>query len=407
MNYNETLEYIHSLGMFSHPAGLERINRLLNALDNPQNKFPAIHIAGTNGKGSISVMVASALQKEGYRVGLFTSPYIVNFRERITVNGEYIPEDDLCRLAKKVIATNIAVTEFEFITAVGFLYVAEMNCDIVLAETGLGGRLDATNTLNSVALSVIAKIGLDHTAILGNTIEEIAREKCGIIKNNKVVTVGSQPENALRIIKEFAPEVIIPDSPQKLSTDISGNTFIYKGEKFSTSLLGEFQIENAAAAIEVLQNCGFKISLDSIKWGIKNAFIPARMEIISKTPLIILDGAHNPDGAKVLSRFMEAYSGKITALIGVMKDKDYKEVLFHTLKHCKSVVCVTPNNLPRALKGAELMKEAKEYCSDVICANTILEGLEMAKVKTGTDTIVIFGSLYLASNIRNLIFCDN
>ena len=407
MNYNETLEYIHSLGMFSHPAGLERINRLFNALDNPQDKFPAIHIAGTNGKGSISVMVASALQKEGYRVGLFTSPYIVNFRERITVNGEYIPEDDLCRLAKRVKATNIAVTEFEFITAVGFLYFAEMNCDIVVTETGLGGRLDATNTLNNVALSVIAKIGLDHTAILGNTIEEIAREKCGIIKNNKVVTVGSQPENALRVIKEFAPEVIIPDSPQKLSTDIIGNTFIYKGEKFSTSLLGEFQIENAAAAIEVLQNCGFKISLDSIKWGIKNAFIPARMEIISKTPLIILDGAHNPDGAKVLSRFMEAYSGKITALIGVMKDKDYKEVLFHTLKHCKSVVCVTPNNLPRALKGAELMKEAKEYCSDVICANTISEGLEMAKAKTGNDPIFIFGSLYLASNIRNLIFCDN
>lgn len=407
MNYNETLEYIHSLGMFSHPAGLERINRLLNALDNPQDKFPAIHIAGTNGKGSISVMVASALQKEGYRVGLFTSPYIVNFRERITVNGEYIPEDDLCRLAEKVRATNIAVTEFEFITAVGFLYFAEMNCDIVVAETGLGGRLDATNTLNNVALSVIAKIGLDHTAILGNTIEEIAREKCGIIKNNKVVTVGSQPENALRVIKEFAPDVIIPETPKTLSTDISGNTFIYKGEKFSTSLLGEFQIENAAAAIEVLQNCGFKISLDSIKWGIKNAFIPARIEIISKTPLIILDGAHNPDGAKVLSRFMEAYSGKITALIGVMKDKDYKEVLFHTLKHCKSVVCVTPNSLPRALKGAELMKEAKEYCSDVICANTILEGLEMAKVKTGNDPIFIFGSLYLASNIRNLIFCDN
>lgn len=407
MNYKETLDYIHSLGMFSHPAGLERIKKLLNALDNPQDRFPAIHIAGTNGKGSVSVMVAAALKKEGYKVGLFTSPYIVDFRERITANGEFISEDDLCRLAERVKATNIAVTEFEFITAVGFLYFAETGCDIVVAETGLGGRLDATNTLKNVPVSVITKIGLDHTAILGNSIEEITREKCGIIKNNKVVTVGTQSKEALRVIKEFSPDAIIPETPKTLSTDISGNTFIYKGEEFSTGLIGEFQIENAAAAIEVLRNCGFKISDASIKWGIKNAFIPARMEILSQSPLTMLDGAHNPDGASALAKFMEKYSGKITALIGVMKDKDYKDVLSLTLKHCKSVVCVTPNDLPRALKGDELMKEAKEYCSDVISANTLLEGFEIAKAKAGKDPIFIFGSLYLASNIRNLIFCDN
>lgn len=400
MKYKETLEYIHSLGMFSHLAGLERINKLLDKLNNPQSKFPAIHIAGTNGKGSVSVMVASAFRKEGYKVGIFTSPYIVDFRERITVNGEYISEDDLCRLAEKVKNTDIAVTEFEFITAVGFLYFAETGCDIVVAETGLGGRLDATNILRNVTVSVIAKIGLDHTGILGNTIEEIAREKCGIIKNNKVVTVNSQPEKALCVIKEFAPDVIIPEAPKTISSDITGNTFIYKGEEFSTGLVGEFQIENAAAAIEVLRNCGFKISDDSIKWGIKNAFIPARMEILSKNPLIILDGAHNPDGAEALSRFMEDYSGKITALIGVMKDKDYKEVLSLTLKHCKSVVCVTPNDLPRALTGEELMKEAKEYCSDVISVDTVTEGLEIAKEKAKNEPIFIFGSLYLASNVR-------
>ena len=386
--------------MFSHPAGLERINRLLNALDNPQDKFPAIHIAGTNGKGSISVMVASALQKEGYRVGLFTSPYIVNFRERITVNGEYIPEDDLCRLSEKVKNTNIDVTEFEFITAVGFLYFAETGCDIVVAETGLGGRLDATNTLKNVAISVITKIGLDHTAILGNTIEKITHEKCGIIKNNKVVTISSQSEKALKVIKEFAPDVIIPEIPKIVSSNITGNTFIYKGEGFSTSLLGAFQIENAAAAIEVLRNCGYKISNDSIKCGIKNAFIPARMEILSKKPLIILDGAHNPDGAMELSKFMEDYSGKITALIGVMKDKDYKEVLSLTLKHCKSVVCVAPNDLPRALKGEELIKEAKKYCSDATFESGVLEGLGKAKEKAKNGPIFIFGSLYLASNVR-------
>ena len=400
MNYKETLEFIHSLGMFSHTAGLERINKLLSTLDNPQDKFPAIHIAGTNGKGSVSVMVAAALQKEGYKVGLFTSPYIVDFRERITVNGEFISEDDLCRISEKVKATNIAVTEFEFITAVGFLYFAQEGCDIVVVETGLGGRLDATNTLKNVPVSVITKIGLDHTGILGDTVEQIAREKCGIIKKNKVVTVNTQPEKAMKVIKEYASDVIVPEHPESISTDISGNTFIYKGEEFSTGLIGKFQIENAVTAIETLLNCGLKISESSIKWGIKNAFIPARMEVVSKSPLVILDGAHNPDGASVLAKFMEKYSGKITALIGVMKDKDYKDVLSLTLKYCKSVVCVTPNDSPRALNGAELMKSAREHCADVSVAYTLLEGFESAKEKAQGGPIFIFGSLYLASNIR-------
>ncbi len=402
MNYKETLNYIHSLGMFSHPAGLDRIKKLLRKLDNPQDKFPAIHIAGTNGKGSVSVMTASILKNAGYKVGLFTSPYIVDFRERITVNGEFISEEDLCRLSETVKATGIGVTEFEFITAVGFLYFKEQGCDVVVAETGLGGRLDATNTLSDVLVSVITKIGLDHSSILGDTVEKIAEEKCGIIKNNKTVTVSGQLPEVLRVIKNHNPNTVIPETANILSSDIEGNTFTYKGEEYKVSLSGEFQVENALAAIETVKQSGLNASVTSVKAGLLDAFIPARMEILSKEPLIILDGAHNPDGAKALSSFMESYSGNITAIIGVMQDKDYSKVLETTLKHCKSAVCVTPSDMPRALSGEGLSIEAKKYCQDVTVAKSLLDAVALAKHKAENNPIFVYGSLYLASNIRKL-----
>ncbi len=402
MNYKETLDYIHSLGMFSHPAGLDRIKKLLKKLNNPQDNFLAIHIAGTNGKGSVSVMTASILKNAGYKVGLFTSPYIVDFRERITVNGEFISKEALCRLSETVKATGISVTEFEFITAVGFLYFKEQGCDVVVAETGLGGRLDATNTLSNVLVSVITKIGLDHSSILGDTVEKIAEEKCGIIKNNKTVTVISQPTEALRIIKNHNPNTVIPEKAKLLSSDVEGNTFIYKGEEYKVSLTGEFQVENALATIETVKMSGLNVSVSSVKAGLLDAFIPARMEILSKEPLIVLDGAHNPDGAKALSLFMEKHSGKIVAIIGVMQDKDYGKVLEETLKHCKSAVCVTPSNMPRALSAELLGAEAKKYCEDVSVAENLSQAIILAKSKAKDNPIFIYGSLYLASNIRKL-----
>lgn len=402
MNYNETLNYIHSLGMFSHPAGLERIENLLDKLGNPQDKLPSIHIAGTNGKGSVSVMIASILKSAGYKVGIFTSPYIIDFRERITVNGEFISKADLCRLAEKVRKTEIAVTEFEFITAVGFLYFAEQECDIVVAETGLGGRLDATNTLTNVLCSVITKIGIDHSAILGDTIEKIAEEKCGIIKKNKTVTVASQTASALRVIKKHNPDTIIPLKPQVISSNLKGDTFIYKGEEYNVSLAGEFQVENSTAAIEAVKACGLNVENSHIKEGLLNAFIPARMEILSKEPLIILDGAHNPDGAKVLADFMRVKGNENTAIIGVMQDKNYDTVLKETLKYCNSVVCVTPSDMPRALSGEMLKEAADNYCRDVTVAKSLEDAVNIAKSKSCGNPIFIYGSLYLASNIRKL-----
>ncbi len=403
MKYNATLNYIHSLGQFSHKAGLERITAVCQKLDNPQNNFKTIHVAGTNGKGSVCTFVSSALKQAGYKVGAFVSPYITDFCERIQINGEYISRDDLCRLSKKVIDTKISLTEFEFITAVGFLYFSENKVDIVVLETGLGGRFDATNVIPMPLVSVITKIGLDHTAVLGDTISKIAEEKCGIIKGDNVVTSHSQPDEALAVIKSHAPSVKFSDTDnlKDVKTSVLGNSFIYNNVHYETFLGGEYQIENALIAIEILKNCGLSISETHIQDGLKSAFIPARLEVVSRNQLIVIDGAHNPDGAEALTAALKEYEGS-TAIIGVMRDKNYEEVLEKTLPHCKNVVCVKPN-VPRALPNDELAVTAQQYCENVFVADDLKCALELAKKESDGKPIFVFGSLYLASEIRPLL----
>lgn len=401
MTYSDTLNYIHSLGNFGLPAGLDRIKAVLEKLGNPQNRLKAIHIAGTNGKGSVSAMLSGVFKSAGYKTGLFISPYIIDFRERIQINGEYISENDLCLYTERVRETNIKLIEFEFITALAFLYFADKNIDILICETGLGGRLDATNTLDNLVCAVITKIGLDHTAILGDTIEKITAEKCGILRDCPVVTSPNQKSEALKVIKNYTDRLTVPDLDkcETLKSDITGNTFIYKGEKFETSLSGTYQIENALTVIEAVNNSGYNIPYNILYDGIKNTFFPARLEVISKNPLIILDGAHNPDGASVLVAEMKKYSGKITAIIGMMKDKNYKEVLSLTLPYCKNAVAVGVENMPRSLSAEELKAAAEEFCS-VSSANNYTEALQIATELAGNDPIFIFGSLYLAADIR-------
>ncbi len=403
MKYNETLNYIHSLGSFSHEASLERITAVCEKLGNPQNNFRAIHIAGTNGKGSVCTFVSSALKAAGYKVGTFVSPYITDFCERIQINGEYISREDLCRLSQTVIDTNVDLTEFEFITAVGFLYFSENKIDIAVLETGLGGRFDATNVIKEPLVSVITKIGLDHTAILGDTIEQIAKEKCGIIKGENVVVSHNEPSEALSVIKHHVSSAVIPDvnNLKDIKCSVLGNGFVYDNVRYETALGGKYQIENALIAIETLKNCGLAISEAHIKVGLKNAFIPARLEVVSRSPLIVIDGAHNPDGADALCIALKE-SESITAIIGVMKDKNYKAVLSKTLPFCENVICVMPD-VPRALSANDLANEAKEYCKNVFVADTLCDAAIMAKEKAGGKPIFIFGSLYLASQIRPLL----
>ena len=401
MKYIETLNYIHSLGAFSHKASLEQITAVCQKLGNPQNQFKAIHIAGTNGKGSVSTFVSTALKAAGYKVGTFVSPYIVDFCERVQINGEYISREDLCRLSQKVIDTKVELTEFEFITALGFLYFSENKIDIAVLETGLGGRFDATNVIDAPLVSVITKIGFDHTAILGDTIKQIAKEKCGIIKNNTVVTTFTQPQEALDVIKISAPKLIIPIKNDLTNVNVSvlGNSFTYKNINYKTNLGGKYQIENAIVAIETLKSSGLGITEDNIKQGLLNAFIPARLEVLSQDPLIVIDGAHNPDGADALCSALKEYKN-VTAIVGVMRDKNYNDVLAKTLPLCKSVICVTPN-VPRALPAKELSAVARQYCENVFIAENLQDALNTAK--QNSNPIFVFGSLYLASEMRPLL----
>ena len=401
MNYEENLNFIHSLGFFSHTAGLDRISAVMEKLNNPQNNFKAIHIAGTNGKGSVCTFISSALMASGYKIGTFVSPYIIDFCERIQINGDNISRDDLCRISQKVIDTGVKLTEFEFITAVGFLYFSEKKIDVAVIETGLGGRLDATNVIAAPLISVITKIGLDHTAVLGDTLQKIAAEKCGIIKGENTVTTYNQPCGALSVIKEYAPKVKMPDINELkiIKTSVLGNEFIYKNIIYKTNLGGDFQIENALLAIEVLKNCKLKIDDENIKAGLKKAFIPARAEVVCLSPLTIIDGAHNPDGANALLQILKEYSG-CTAIVGVMKDKNYKAVLSKTLPFCKNVICVKPN-VPRALSTEELSSIAQKYCDNVFTTDTLNAAITIAKAKG--QPIFVFGSLYLASEIRPLL----
>ncbi|MBQ8550291.1 MAG: bifunctional folylpolyglutamate synthase/dihydrofolate synthase [Clostridia bacterium] len=395
MNYKESLEFLATLPRFPTHAGLERISVLMQKLGNPQNDLKFIHVAGTNGKGSVCSMTAGVLSAAGKHTGLYISPYIICFRERIQVNGEYISETDFARFATIVRDAGVKVTEFEFITAVAFLYYKYKECDIVVLETGLGGRFDATNVISAPLVAIITGIGLDHTAVLGSTIGEIAAEKCGIIKSGSaVVTTYTQKPEAMHVICSYA-DAAVPDvnELQVRSADLHGNRFIYKGREYFTSLIGESQIENALLAIEAVDVLG--IPYDAVKKGIGNTQFPARLELLSNNPTVLLDGAHNPHGAEALAGVLKKYAGA-TAIIGMLADKNCDEVLSVTLPYLSRVICVTVDN-PRALSAEELALKAKAYCENVTTADSLDHALNLTK---GDDTVFIFGSLYLASEIR-------
>lgn len=402
MNYGETLNYIHSLGKFSKPAGLERISLALKILYNPQNNFKSIHIAGTNGKGSVSAMLAKVFRMAGYKTGLFISPFVIDFRERIQINGEFISEKDLAEYSQRVIDTGVEMTEFEFITAVAFSYFSDKKCDIVIAETGLGGRFDATNTLTNVAAAVITKIGLDHIGVLGDTVEKIAAEKCGIIKDCPVtVTSANQRHEALSVIEGSSKRLVTPDLSQLtvLNCDQNGSSIIYMNREYEISLVGEYQIENALTVIETVKNSGYDIPYETVKAALANTFFPARAEIIRKKPLVMLDGAHNADGGAELSKILKKQGGKAVALIGVMRDKDYNAVLSATLPFCRAAVAVTVEDMPRSLDCNTLAVAANEYCPTAT-AESYDEAIKTAALIAGEDPVFVFGSLYLAGGIR-------
>ena len=412
MNFNESVEYIHSLLAFGIKPGLERISMLLEMLGNPQDKLKIIHVAGTNGKGSTSTMISNMLIASGKKTGLFTSPYVIDFCERIQINGENVDKsifaECVTEVSEKIEELNkkdIIITEFEAITVSAFLCFVKTECEYVVLEVGLGGRFDATNVVKKPEAVVITSISLDHIAILGDTIEKIAFEKCGIIKENTtVITSLNQHKDALKVIKETCEskncKLIISD-PHKteiLDDSILGTLFAYDANVYKTRLTGNHQIENTVNAIECAKV--LVINEKAIAQGIENTRMIARMEIMGTNPLVIRDGGHNEGCAEALHNFLVKYDVKnINMLIGLMADKDCESYVSKIAPLCKSVVTVTPSN-PRALNGADLEKITEKYCNDCKFINNPKEGYKYIISNTKEDeTILICGSFYMMSDI--------
>lgn len=413
MNCNEAIEYIHSLEHFGIVPGLERIGELCEKLGNPQNDVKFIHVAGTNGKGSTSTMIANVLKEAGYNVGLYTSPYVIDFRERIQRNGQMIEPEKLALCVEKVKEVSekydIKATEFEAITAAAFLYFSITKCDYAVLEVGLGGRFDATNIITSPEVAVIVCISKDHTAILGDTVSQIAFEKCGIIKQNgKVVSYPLQTEEAFSVIRDTCKQrnasLSVPDinSLKIISTSVLGTNAKYKDISYTLKLAGEHIVYNSLCAIEALKALDIDLSNETISAGLCATVMPARMELISQKPLIILDGGHNEDCGRALKKYAETNftDKRIVMMSSIMADKDYDAYLKLVAPLADAFVA-TKADVPRALESEKLAKRAGQYCNECYAFDNSEEALSKALEITGeNDVLLICGSFYLAGEIR-------
>ena len=422
MNYTEALEYIHSINWTFCKPGLERISALCEALGNPQKKTKFIHIAGTNGKGSVSAMLSAILSDAGYKVGLYTSPYIKAFNERMAINGEPISNSELVELTEYIrpIADQMSdkPTEFELITALAFEYFARNQCDLVVLECGLGGRLDSTNIVDTTVLSLITGVALDHTSILGNTVAQIAEEKAGIIKNGVPVLFGnnSHEDDALDVIRRVsaqknAPLTVTNESLlSNVRHAISGTHFDFGAEKdYSLTLLGVYQPYNAATvltAVQTLRDHGYSIPEAAVRSGLRRVYWPARFERLSDDPIVIYDGGHNPQGIAAAKQSIHAYFGEETVLLltGLMGDKDYSLMVGELAPIAEQVYTVTPDN-PRSLAADKLAEVYRACGADATAFSTVEEAVAAAinDARARKKPLFILGSLYLYCEVYPLV----
>ena len=420
MDYIQALEYIHRISWSGSRPGLERIRELCSRLGNPQNRLKFVHVAGTNGKGSFCAMLESILRYSGYKTGLYTSPYVKYFNERMAVNGKMISNEKLAQAVTRVSAhaeqMADAPTEFELICAVAFEYFASEGCDVVILEVGLGGRLDATNVIESSLLSVITGIALDHMELLGDTIPKIAKEKAGIIKEGTPVLFGGEDEDAARVIREAAQEnnsaYYEVDrrslAPKEMTVD--GTLFDYKSFcDLKLSLLGSYQPYNAATvldAVELLRTLGLEIPDDAVYSGLSTVVWHARFEVISRDPLVIFDGGHNPEGIDAAMDSVKTYFGreKVNVLTAVMADKDYDYISKKIAEVASRVYTVRADN-PRAL-GAEDYAAAIRRCGvEAIPCESVDEGVRrlIQSAKDEKKAALICGSLYLYEQVSRVV----
>ncbi len=428
MNYNEALNYIHESHKFGIRLGLDNIKKLLELLGNPQENLKIIHVAGTNGKGSTCSFISSILKESGYKVGLYTSPFLETFTERIRVNEKNIPEEEVAKiiyLIKQKIEIMVKdgysyPTEFEIVTAMAFYYYNQEEVDFVVLEVGLGGRYDATNVIDKPLASVITSISLDHIGVLGDTLAKIAFEKGGIIKEGCSTIVYPQNKEVKKVIKNICDEVksayiecnfkdtYIKESNinfQKYDCIIDGKEY----KDLEIKLIGEHQVNNSVLALNVINYINSKENLnideESIRRGLKETKWPGRIEKIKEDPMIIIDGAHNEEGATSLGNFIDKYfedKNKIL-VIGMLEDKDISSVLDILIPRFNKVIATTPDN-PRAIHANKLTEKIEKYNVEIKCKPKIEDAVICAlKGSNENDVIICAGSLYMIGNIRTIV----
>ena len=415
MNFQESENFIHALYRKAQP-GLQRITHLLSLLGDPQKKLKFVHIAGTNGKGSTAAMTASILTCAGYKTGLFTSPFIYRFNERMQIGNAQISDDDVVKLVAQVKEKADTMedypTEFEFVTAMAMLYFLEQGCHLVVLEVGMGGAIDATNVIPAPEVAVITNIGLDHTDALGDTLEKIAANKAGIIKAGcTAVAYRGTPEveqvyETVCAQKQVRLKMADFESLTLVSHDLEGQVFHHgKRQNLRLPLLGQHQLYNGAvvlAVVEALQERGWQITEENIYQGMEQVSWPGRFDIVGHDPLFIIDGGHNPQCMEALVKNVRDYltGRRVIALVGVLADKDYGEMFRPLMPFVEQFVCVTPNN-PRKLEATELASHLQKNGAVAYPAESFSQGVEMAKMMAGKEGVVLcFGSLYTIGDIK-------
>ena len=418
MDFEESVKYITEYPRFKKNPSLDGIKALLSALGNPENRIKTINVAGTNGKGSTVAMLASVLSTAGYKTGRYVSPFVLEFRERMMINGKMIGRKRLAKIMSTVREHADALREqgtvlnaFEVTTAAALLWFAEEECDVVVLEAGIGGRLDATNAVPEPILQIITAVGLDHTAQLGSTVAEITAEKCGIMRPGcTLLTCPNQDPAAKAVMINKCAELeatFVMGSAGKgkiVAQSAEGTDLLVGKTELAIPFGGEHQINNAltvVSAVDILREKGFAISDEQLIEGIAAAKFPARFEVCSKDPLVILDGAHNPQAAAALASGIKKFlPEKRTLLCGMMADKDCAGVM-STLAPLFERVIAVPVQSPRAISPAELAALAVPYCKSVFTAENAAQALDaaLAALKPG-EALVVAGSLYLASELR-------
>ncbi len=424
MKYDEAIEYMESLSAYGIVPGLDSIKRLCEKMGNPQKELAFVHIAGTNGKGSVLAYVSTVLKCAGYKVGRYISPTIFEYRERFQVGNRPITKKALCELLEQtrelcdgIVAEGFPhPTPFEVETAMAFQYFKQQGCQLVVLETGMGGRMDSTNIIENTKVAVLASISMDHMAFLGNSSEKIAAQKAGIIKPGCQVVSTVQSQEVMRVI---AAQAAAADAPvtvadvgmvKKIRFGLEKQSFDYKEWKnLEISLAGTWQIENAVLAIEVLQSLesqGYPVSEVALRKGLKETEWKGRFSVVSKRPYFIVDGAHNEEAAAKLAESIEFYftNKRIVFIMGILRDKEYEKIIHLTHKFAEYIITVTTPNNKRAMSSYELASEVAKVHPNVTAVDSLEEAVEMSYLLAGKeDVIIAFGSLSFLGRLMEIV----